>query len=238
MRLVLILWLACLSAVATAAPDRAGLIRAWELDMGREGTLERQPDGSYRYQSEALDYSGTLKVLAAILQRDNATTYPDKRIEATGSVEFELSDLSLAQRESMTRRSWIAQRQQYIYDGESEAWVSMLDYYRDRSDFDEDEGDGPVTERGSTGWFGDIGMLLVLVVVAVVLLWLVARQARKAGAMYREAREINQLARENIERARELHEANAASVRESLEMSRRSAEALDAILAELRRGRD
>lgn len=237
MRWVLMLLLACTSGGVVAAPDRAGLIQAWEADMGREGALERQPDGSYRYQSEALGYSGTLKVLAAILPRDNVMARADKRIEATGSVDFELSDLSPPQRESMTLRSWIAQRQQYVYDRESQAWISMMGYYQDQYGLDENGDDGVVAQQSSMWWFGDIGLLLVLAAAVVVLLVLVARQARKAGAMYREAREINQLARENIERARELHEANAAAVRESLDTSRRSAESLDAILAELRRGR-
>jgi hypothetical protein len=47
-RLAILIPILLLPALACAAPDRAGLIQAWEAAMRRDGTLEAQADGDYR----------------------------------------------------------------------------------------------------------------------------------------------------------------------------------------------
>ncbi len=54
-----------LPAFASAAPDRAGLISAWEAAMRVDGTLEVQDDGDYRYRSESLGYDGRVRLLTS-----------------------------------------------------------------------------------------------------------------------------------------------------------------------------
>ena len=67
-RLVLLLLL--VPALAFAAPDRAGLIKAWEAAMNRDGSLTAQPDGSYRYRNEAIGYDGAVNIVSAIVRSD------------------------------------------------------------------------------------------------------------------------------------------------------------------------
>lgn len=221
-----------------AAPDRAGLIQAWETEMRRDGQLEAVPDGGYRYINEGLGYDGPVKIVAALVQRQSAMLQADKQLAASGTVDFELSDWDETVRNSVAVLSWKAERQQFVYRDQQQDWLPMMGYYRERYGYDShDEGEGPVSYQSQFRRFGDLWLLLGLCVVVIGLLVLVARQARKARDMYAEARDINRLARENIERARVLHEANAAAVRESLELARRKAETLEAILAEIRRGK-
>jgi hypothetical protein len=67
-----------------------------------------------------------------------------------------------------------------------------------------------------------------------VFLWL-GRVQRQAKRQLAGASEVNRLARENIERSALLQEEQRARMLESLELARRNAATLDAILEELRR---
>jgi hypothetical protein len=63
----------------------------------------------------------------------------------------------------------------------------------------------------------------------------VYRVQRRAFRLLRESAEVNRLGRENIVRAGELRDAQLAATQESLELARRNAATLAAILEELRR---
>lgn len=225
-RLVLIL---LLPTLACAAPDRAGLIQAWEAAMRHDGALEAQAGGDYHYRSESLGYDGRVRLLTAIVRADRAGRAGDDPVAAHGTVDFDLTDLPVAQQAapqaSVGVASWKAERQNFVYVDDRQAWLSIADwaaaYYR-----------GGDTTRG--GWlrWGIVPALLAVLALAVALVYAVQRRAFR---LLRDSAEVNRLGRENIARAAELRDAQLAATQESLELARRNAATLSAILDELRR---
>jgi len=228
-RLVLLILL--LPAFACAAPDRAGLIQAWEAAMRRDGTLEAQADGGYHYRSESLGYDGRVRLLTAIV-RAEAGRGSDDHVAARGAVDFDLPDLPVAQQAapqtSVGVTGWKAERQNFVYVDDRKAWLSIMewaaDYYRG--------GDGDGTIGAAWSRWGLVLGLLGVLVLAVAFVYMVQRRAFR---LLRDSAEVNRLGRENIVRAAELRDAQLAATRESLELARRNAATLGAILEELRR---
>lgn len=220
-----------LPALACAAPDRAGLIQAWEAAMRRDGTLEAQADGDYRYRSESLGYDGRVRLLTAIV-RAEAGRRDDDHVAARGTIDFDLPDLPVAQQAasqaSVGVAGWKAERQNFVYVDDRKAWLSIMewaaDYYRGS------DGDGTIG-----GTWSRWGLVLGLLGVLVLAVAFVYRVQRRAFRLLRESAEVNRLGRENIVRAGELRDAQLAATQESLELARRNAATLAAILEELRR---
>ena len=128
-----VLLLLIVPAFVCAAPDRAGLIRAWEASMRDDGMLEAQADGSYRYRNEAIGRDGGVKLLTAIVSKDGAGARPVDGMGARGSVDFDLPDLpdlpaSALRSESMGLLSWKAERQNFFYDETKQAWLSTAEW--------------------------------------------------------------------------------------------------------------
>lgn len=225
-RIVLFVWLLLLPALACAAPDRADLIRAWEAEMRHAGTFEPQADGSYRFACQALGYDGHVRLLTAIVRDDVPRTRAAAGMTATGTVDFELSDLSLEQRESIGLASWKSERQNFVYDDAKQSWLSIAQWAAAQS------------QVRPNPWLRPdpflIGLFVVLVLVVLLLSW----QYRRARGLLAESGEVNRMARDNLVDARALREEQAEAMRESLALARRSVDALDAILAELRRRGD
>ncbi|GAA0706010.1 hypothetical protein [Dokdonella soli] len=219
-----------LPALACAAPDRAGLIRAWETELRRDGPLDALPDGSYHFKSEALGYDGHVRVLTAIVHEDARLAQVDAAMLANGTVDFELADLSAEQGKSMGLMSWKAERQNFVFDRDKQAWSSMAEWSSARySDH---------APSGIGAWLRDNAVIVLLVALLAMVFWMTARQFRKARGLLAESGEVNRMGRENIERAGQLRDAQAAAMRESLDLARRNAETLEAILLELRRHRN
>ena len=79
---------------------------------------------------------------------------------------------------------------------------------------------------------GLIGAACIAVVLAVAFVYAVQPRAFR---LLRDSAEVNRLGRENIVRAAELRDAQLAATQESLELARRNAATLAAILDEIRR---
>lgn len=225
-RIVLFAWLALLPVLACAAPDRADLIRTWEAEMRRAGTFEPQADGTYRFACPALGYDGHVRLLTAIVRDDAARARAAGGVTAMGTVDFELSDLSPEQRDSIGLASWKSERQNFVYDDAKQSWLSIAQWAEVQS------------QGRPSAWLRPdptlIGFLVVLVLVTVLLV----RQNRRARGLLAESSEVNRMARDNLASARALREEQAEALRESLALSRRGTAALEAILAELRRRGD
>jgi len=218
-----------LPALACAAPDRPGLIHAWEAAMRRDGTLEAQADGDYRYRSESLGYDGRVRLLAAIVRAEAGRRRGDDRVAARGTVDFDLPDLPVAQaspQASAGVAGWKAERQNFVYVDDRQAWLSIAEwaaaYYRD---------DDRASAEGWSRW----GLVLALLAVLVLAVAFVYAVQRRAFGLLRDSAEVNRLGRENIVRAAELRDAQLAATQESLELARRNAATLAAILDEIRR---
>ena len=231
-RLILLLILLA-PAVAAAAPDRAGLIEAWEAAMRHDGQLEPQADGDYRYRSDSIGYDGRLKRLTAIVRTDGMAAEGLHGIQATGSVDFELPDLPASSQgvQSPGLLSWKSERQNFFYDIDKQAWLSMSEWARAfRTPGEDEEAPSRWPE-----WARNYGPLLFLLVFLAAVLAGASRQQRRVRALMAESHEINRMGRENLDRAAELREAQVAATQESLELARRGAATLEAILDELRR---
>lgn len=231
-RLILLLVL-LMPALAAAAPDRAGLIAAWEAAMRRDGELEAQADGDYRYRSDAIGYDGRLKRLTAIVRTDAMAGEGPYGMQATGSVDFELSDLPAPSQglQSPGLMSWKSEHQNFVYDVDKQAWLSMSEWARAlRGQGEDEQASGRWPE-----WLRSYGPLFGLFAFLAALLVGASRQQRRVRALMAESHEINRMGRENLDRAAELRDAQMAATQESIELARRGAAALEAILAELRR---
>lgn len=226
-RFVLLLLL--LPALACAAPDRAGLIHAWETSMRSDGVLDAQTDGSYHYRNEAIGYDGNVKLLTAIVNKDGPGVGMVKGMGARGSVDFDLPDLpaSAARSESVGLLSWKAERQNFVYDDTKQTWLSMTEWAKARYHGD--------ANGGITSWLLDYAVPIGVLALLVAVFWGVARVQRRANKQLGASDEITRRSRENIERAAELQEAQRARMQESIELARRNTATLEAILEELRR---
>lgn len=222
-----------LPALANAGPDRAGLISAWEVAMRGDGMLEARADGDYRYRSESLGYDGRVKLLTAIVRSEGTPGAMTYGMQAAGSVDFELPDLPTASQGSPSSgfMVWKAERQNFFYDANRQAWLSMAEWVHAQGE----EHNGEGASAFWSHWLRTYGVLVGLLVFLVAVLWGAARQQRRVRGLLAESHEVNRMGRENIERAAALREAQAAAMQESLELARRGAAAVEAILEELRR---
>lgn len=227
MRRLILLFL-LLPALACAAPDRAGLIHAWESAMRRDGTFDAQADGSYRFRSESIGYDGSVKLLTAIVSKGGIGA-PIDGVAARGSVDFDLPDLPVAtpQSESMGLLSWKAERQNFIYDDAKQAWLPMNEWAKAR--YRSSEG------IGLTSWLWSYAVPLGLVALLIGVFWGVLRVQRRANKQLGASDDITRRSRENLERAAALQDAQQARMQESIELARRNTATLEAILEELRR---
>ena len=224
-----VLLLLMVPAFVCAAPDRAGLIRAWEASMRDDGMLEVQADGSYRYRSEAIGYDGGVKLLTAIVSKDGAGAHPVDGMAARGSVDFDLPDLpaSALRSESVGLLSWKAGRQNFVYDEAKQAWSPMAEWAKSRY-----RGSARI---GLGSWLLDYAVPIGLIALLAAVFWGAVRVQRRANRQLGASDDITRRSRENLERAAALQEAQQARTQESLELARRNTATLEAILEELRR---
>ena len=217
-----------LPALACAAPDRAGLIQAWEAAMRRDGTLDIQPDGEYHYRNESLGYDGRVKLLTAIVQPRPQSGEEASKAPAHGTVDFDLPDLPAAQQNAVSIgiQSWKSDRESFVYDADKQAWLSIMDWARERY-----RGEG----GGVLHWLLDYAVPIGLLVLLAAIFWGAFRIQRRAGRQLTDSSEITRLSRKNVERAEQLQEAQKARMEETLALARRNTALLEAILEELRK---
>lgn len=229
--LFLALWLAN-SAAMDMAPNRESLIEAWETELRREGTLEKVEDSLYRYSNATFAYDGQVRLLAALVQ-ETWSSHSAETPRYLGSVDFELSDLSEQLRETRSILGWMAERQSYVFDEAGGSWQTSMRYY---ANLYAGEGSGLT---GSWWWrvlTGGWIWFFLLVFIAALLIG-VSRQQGKARSIIDDSKEINRMARENLEQARQLQTENHAMLRESMELARQRNATLDAILQALKQDR-
>jgi hypothetical protein len=229
-----ILVLLAFASVAGAAnappggpPTREGLIAAWEARMSAEGTLEKQGDGSYRLDAPAIGYAGRLVLDGALVREQPYAAQTG--IGHIGVVDFSLPDLPPARAGAQGVLMWRAGLQQFVHRADR-GWVHGEDAYDPEA----------MADFGAAGWWNLLlgwgGWLFILLVLAAIGL-LGARQARRARAIMDESDALHAKARDNLDRARALHEEQAELARRSIAVTEEGNRLLAAILDELRRGR-
>lgn len=224
----LMMLLALVPALAAAAPDRAGLIQAWEAAMRRDGTLAARPDGSYRYRSESIGYDGGVRIVSAIVRADDVESSGQPDMAAMGTVDFDLVDLPSASKDSAASgiAMWKAQRQSFVYDGAKQSWQTAAEWAKARYR----------AGRGApTRWLLDYALPIGLIALLVAAFWGAFRIQWRANRQLRESSDLNRSGRENLDRAAQMQEAQQARFEESLALARRNTALLEAILDELRK---
>lgn len=229
----LILLLVLLPAMAWAAPDRAGLINAWESAMRRDGTLEAQPGGGYHYRNEAIGYDGSVAITSAIVRSDGVENIGQADMGAMGTVDFDLVDMPERPKDSLSTglMLWKAERQNFVYDDGQQAWRTMAEWARSQYG----DGDGARRPFALLRWLMDYAIPVGLVALLVAVFWWLSRAQRQSSSTMKDASEVNRAARENVERAAQLQDQQKALMDESIALARRNTELLEAILGELRR---
>jgi len=232
MRRLMLLFL-LVPTLACAAPGRAGLIKAWEAAMGRDGTLAAQPDGSYRYHNEAIGYDGAVHIVSAIVRTDGFEEIGQADMTAMGTVDFDLVDMPERPKDSMASglMMWKAERQSFIYDDKPQAWQTASEWAKSHYE----HADGVGYPHPSLRWVLDYLIPAGLVALLVFLFLWLSRAQRQSKSTMKDASEINRVARENVERAAKLQDEQKARMEESLALARRNTELLESILDELRK---
>lgn len=230
-RLVLLLLL--VPALAFAAPDRAGLIKAWEAAMNRDGSLTAQPDGSYRYRNEAIGYDGAVNIVSAIVRSDGFEEIGQPDMTAMGTVDFDLVDMPARPKDSVASglMMWKAERQSFIYEDKQQTWQTAAEWAKSHYE----HADGSDYPRKPLRWLLDYAIPVGLVALLVFLFLWLSRAQRQSKSTMNDASEINRVARENVERAAKLQDEQKARMDESLALARRNTALLESILEELRK---
>lgn len=209
-----VIWIALSGFAGAAEPDRGALLAAWADYMAANPDTEAfEPIDSSRFRltDSSLPYDGEIRVLGAIV-RTIDDFGADLPFSHTGFVEFELTDLAEERRQTQSYYYWIADRQTLYFSVDEGRWMTPADYqaaFRDQ-----------LVPEGSSSFFYLIryGIWLLLIPALLLAIFFVGKQANKARKLMNEAAEINQQARQNIERSAALQEEVINISRQSLEL--------------------
>lgn len=224
--------LALIAQTALATPDRESLLAAWETNIRNlPGTVsfEKIGNDTYRLEDKDLPYDGELRILGALV-RSSETPGLDMEFTHLGMVEFELGNLPEERLTSQVYYYWLADRQTMHYSTESQGWVNTSVY---RDSFTDWYGDSP--SFGALTFFINYGVWIVLIGILLFAFLAIRKQEKKARSLMDDTAEINQMARENIERSEAMHDEVLSISRQSLELHASTNELLQEIRDSLKR---
>ncbi len=217
-----------------AEPTRDALVEAWETHMASlPGTVEFEASGdeSWRIKDENLPYEGNLELVGVVVRpAEELGDFSD--FTHTGMVEFRLTDLSEGRTESQSYYYWLSDRQMMYYDGNQGVWLNTAEYRDSFNDMYDVPG-----SWGLLSFMLNYGIWIVLLALFIWIFTGLNKQNKKARALMDDGANINQLARENLERSAKLQDELLESARKSQQLNMESNELLKEILAELRKGR-
>lgn len=216
---------------AFAAPDRESLVSAWEAHVaGLPGTelLEKTGDDTYRYKDTDLPYDGELKLLGVLVRPSESAGF-ETEFTHFGMVELELTDMPVERLSSQVYYYWLADRQTLHYSGTTDKWVDAAAYQASISDL---YGGGP--SLGALSFMFKYGIWLALFALLLFVFIAFGRQTRKASAMMDETAAINQMARENLDRAEAMQDEVLAIARETRDLQKEGNELLRKMLDSMR----
>jgi Sec-independent protein translocase protein TatA len=214
-----------------AGPDREGLLAAWAGFMAANPDtedFESIGEDRYRLTDSSLPYEGEVRVIGAIVRtmEDYGAELP---FSHTGFVEFELTDLPDERSQTQSYYYWAADRQTLYFSSGQGRWVTPAAY---QASFNEQVAPGVF---GVAYYLLRYGIWLLLIPVLIVAIVFAAKQANKARQLMNDAADINQQARQNIERGASLQEEVVALSRKALEQQAEANRILEEIRDSLRR---
>lgn len=217
---------------ASAEPTRDSLVAAWEEHVrGLPGTtsFEKTAADTYRYADTDLPYDGELKILGALVRSADSPAF-ESEFTHLGMVEFELADLPEERRTSQVYYYWLTDRQTLHYHAGMQQWLDSTAY---RDSFTDLYPDAP--SFGMLSFMVSYGIWIVLAIVLISAFIAVGRQTKKAHALMDDSASINNLARENLDRAEKMQDEVLAISRESRDLHKETNELLRQMLDALKR---
>ena len=232
-RLIVLAALAAATTALAAAPDRDGLIGAWEAHLrALPSTKVLEPRGEQTWFLEDTDlpYRGEIRLAGALVRpADNIGGAGD--FTHMGLVELQLTDLTDAQRATQSYYYWLSDRQTLYYSESAQEWLGTAAYQQALNDLYRPSriSLGPLSFMLNYGvWFLLVGLIVFVVV-------LIVRQSGKARALMDDSAEINRRARENIERGAELQAELSELARQSRDLQAENNALLRELIDTLRR---
>lgn len=229
---ILLLLGALVTHDALAEPDRDSLVEAWEAHIAaRPSTVvfESLGDDVYRLEDSDLPYEGELKVVGALVRSADTAGY-DTGFNYLGMVDFQLSDMPAERLSSQVFYYWLSDRQTLHYSEAEQRWVdtaafqaSISDIYSGGSSF------------GALSFMLNYGIWVIIIVLLAFAFIAIGRQAKKARSLMDETAEINQKARENIDRAEGLQDEVLAIARENRDLQSENNALLEQMLETLKK---
>ncbi|MGB5491728.1 MAG: hypothetical protein WBM76_12955 [Woeseiaceae bacterium] len=200
---------------ASAEANRESLLEAWEAHVASlPGTarLEAVGDGVYKFEDADLPYTGELRIVGALVRPTESAGY-ETGFSHTGMVDFTLADLPAERLSSQVYYYWLADRQSLHYSETEQRWVDTATFQNSFTDlYSNDASFSALTFMLNYGiWIFLIG-LLVFAFIAV------GRQTRKAQSLMDDSADINEKARQNIDRAEGLQDELLAIARETRDL--------------------
>lgn len=236
MRITAVFTILLLSGLVThdalAEPDRDSLVEAWEAHIAaRPSTILFEPvgDGVYRLEDSDLPYEGELKVVGVLVRSADTAGY-DTGFNYLGMVDFQLSDMPQDRMSSQVYYYWLSDRQSLHYSEAEQRWVDTADYQASISDIYSSS-----SSFGALSFMLNYGIWVIIIGLLVFAFLAIGKQAKKARSLMDETSEINQKARENIERAEGLQDEVLAIARETRDLQSESNALLKQVLDALKK---
>lgn len=205
------------SAVAAAqAPDRDGLLAAWEANVRDDAaTVRFEPlgDGRYRYATERFPFDGTLEVTEVVID-DRGADGPFGVVTGHVVAELEGVDDDFRRRHATSLGLWESGNT-LMWDAGGDGWIPAALW------------SARLQQRYGGWWTGWLPNLLWLAVPAAIILtlwWF----SRRANRQMQEAMAQQQHALEQQDRAMRMHEEGLELTREANRLLTRIVEALEA----------
>jgi uncharacterized membrane protein len=209
--LVLIGVLFLAAPLASAGPDEASLLAAWEAVVKADSSTEvfdKTADRAYHFKTKLFPFDGELRVLNTLVQ-DYGGEEESMPGFALGSVEVEL--VGFAQ-EQMTRYArsygyWYQLHTLY-FDHGAGRWLSGKEY---RSAL---MAKYPASTRGSfAGWLAGNYFLVIMVLLALFLWWLARKSGRQVKTAMSRQDEAMEITRRSIALSEKAVQQNDETIR-------------------------
>lgn len=226
----------CLGALVAhdvlAQPDRDSLIEAWEThiqSLPSTVNLEKTGDDVYRYQDADLPYEGELRIVGALVRPAESVGF-ETSFQHLGMVDIELVDLPADRLSSQVYYYWLSDRQTMHYSETEQRWVDPATY---QAAITKMYSSG--TSFGALSFMLNYGFWIVLIGLLVFGIFAIGRQTRKARSLMDDSSDINQKARENIDRAQNMQDEVLALARETRDLQTQNNELLKQMLEAMKR---
>lgn len=217
---------------ASAEANRESLLEAWEAHVASlPGTarLEAVGDGVYEFEDTDLPYTGELRIVGALVRPTESAGY-ETDFSHTGMVDFTLADLPAERLSSQVYYYWLADRQSLHYSETEQRWVDTATFQNSFTDLYSND-----ASFSALTFMLNYGIWIILIGLLVFAFIAVGRQTRKAQSLMDDSADINEKARQNIDRAEGLQDELLAIARETRDLQSDSNDLLKQMLDALKK---